>query len=146
MPVAILAAMVTMLVVDASVALKFVTEEPGREAAQALLAAPDPLIAPDWMLAEAASGLARKVLVHGLPRANAEASLSALPQFFSRLHPTLGLLDSSLDLSLRLGHPFYDCLYLALALREAATLITADKKLEKAARRQGFAAQVRLLG
>lgn len=134
-----------MLVVDASVALKFVTEEPGSDAAMRLLAMPDPLIAPDWVLAESASGLAKKVLANGFPKASAEASLAALPQFFSRLHATIDLLEPSLDLSLRLGHAFYDCLYLALALREGATLITADMKFEKAARRGGFAAQVRAL-
>lgn len=135
-----------MLVVDASVALKFVTQEQGTELALALLAASDPLIAPDWVLIECASGLAKKVLASGLPRGQAEANFAALPAFFSRLHSTVELLDSSLDLSLRLGHAVYDCLYLALALREEATLITADRKFGTAARRGGFASQVRVLG
>jgi predicted nucleic acid-binding protein len=134
-----------MLVVDASVALKFITEEPKSADARTLLAAPDPLIAPDWMLAECASGLAKKVGANGLSKASAEAGLAALPQFFFRLHPTLELLGPSLDLSVRLGHALYDCLYLALALREEATLITADLKFEKAARRGGFAAHVHAL-
>lgn len=135
-----------MLVIDASVALKFVTEEPDTVAAKALLADPDPLIAPDWVLAECASGLAKKVLNNGLLEASAAASLDALPQFFARLHPTVALLDMSFDLSLRLGHAFYDCIYLALALREDEILITADAKFVKAARRGGFGSQVRLLG
>jgi predicted nucleic acid-binding protein len=136
----------TMLVVDASVALKFVTEEPGKNFALALLAAPDPLIAPDWVLAESANGLARKVLASGLAQAQAEAGLAALPQFFSRLHPTVELLDASFGLSIRLGHAFYDCLYLALALREGAMLITADLKFANSARRAGFSSEVRRLG
>jgi predicted nucleic acid-binding protein len=135
-----------MLVVDASVALKFITQEPGSETAMALLAAPDPLIAPDWVLAESASGLAKKVRANGLSQASAEAGFAALRQFFSELHATVELLDSSLDLSIHLDHAFYDCLYLALALREKATMITADVKFATAARRGGFAAQVRLLG
>lgn len=135
-----------MLVVDASVALKFVTQEPGNDAASALLAAPDPLIAPDWLLVECASGLAKKVLTSGLSQPQAEESFAALPKFFSRLHSAVELVESSLDLSLRLRHAVYDCLYLALALREDATLITADAKFEKAARRGGFASRIRLLG
>ncbi len=146
MPAAIWAAPLTMLVVDASVALKFVTQEPGSDAAGALLASPDPLIAPDWVLAECASALAKKVLTSRLPQAQAEASFAALPEFFSRLHSTVELLGSSLDLSFRLGHAVYDCLYLALALREEAMLITADMTFGKAARRGGFASQIRLLG
>ena len=135
-----------MLVVDASVALKFVTREPGSDRALALLAAPDPLIAPDWLLVECASGLVKKVLASGLPQSRAEAGFGALPKFFSRLYPALDLLDAALDLSLRLRHAVYDCLYLALALREEAVLITADVRFEKAARRGGFGSQVRLLG
>jgi predicted nucleic acid-binding protein len=146
MAVAIRKARTTMLVVDASVALKFVTAEPGIEAAAELLKAPDPLIAPDWLLVECANGLAKKVLNNRLPQTEASASLVALPEFFARLHPTIALLDSSFALSLRIGHPLYDCLYLALALREGATVITADLKFETAARRSGFGAQVRLLG
>ncbi|HEV2816943.1 MAG TPA: type II toxin-antitoxin system VapC family toxin [Allosphingosinicella sp.] len=134
-----------MLVVDASVAIKFVTEESGSAAAVALLASPDPLIAPDWVLAESASGLARKVLLNGLPLATAEAALAALPRFFSQLHPAVELLDSSFDLSFKLRHAFYDCLYLALALRDEAMLVTADAKFEKAARRGGFGSRIRLL-
>jgi predicted nucleic acid-binding protein len=135
-----------MLVLDASVALKFVTEESGADAAKALLVVPDPLIAPDWILAECASGLAKKVLSNGLPQAKAAASFAALPLFFSRLYPTVALLDMSLDLSIRLKHAFYDCLYLALALREDSILITADVRFQKAARRGGFGSRVRLLG
>ena len=135
-----------MLVVDASVALKFVTQELGAAEAAAILAAPDPLIGPDWVLLECASGLAKKVLMNGLPQAKAEASMAALPTFFSRLYPSVALLDSSLELSVRLGHAIYDCLYLALALREDVALITADKKFENAACRGGFASQIRLLG
>lgn len=135
-----------MLVVDASVAIKFVTEEQGSDAAATLLAAPDILIAPDWVLAESANGLARKVVTGALPQAAAEAALAALPVFFSKLHPTEELLAPSLDLSIELGHAFYDCLYLALALREGAILVTADAKFEKAARQGGYAAHVRLAG
>jgi predicted nucleic acid-binding protein len=135
-----------MLVVDASVALKFVTQEPGNDAALALLAAPDPLIAPDWLLVECASGLSKKVLASGLPQSQAVTSFAALPEFFSRLHPASELMGSSLDLSFQLRHAVYDCLYLALALREDAMLITADMKFEKVARRGGFGSRVRLLG
>jgi predicted nucleic acid-binding protein len=35
----------------------------------------------------------------------------------------------ALALACHLDHPVYDCLYLALARREAAVLLTADQKL-----------------
>jgi predicted nucleic acid-binding protein len=39
----------------------------------------------------------------------------------------------ALALACHLDHPVYDCLYLALARREAAQLLTADQRLEKLA-------------
>ncbi|WP_254987446.1 hypothetical protein [Cyanobium sp. ATX 6E8] len=38
-------------------------------------------------------------------------------------------------LAFHLDHPFYDCLYLALARREAAVLVTADQRLQQLAAR-----------
>ena len=35
----------------------------------------------------------------------------------------------ALALACHLNHPVYDCLYLALARREAAAVLTADKRL-----------------
>jgi predicted nucleic acid-binding protein len=134
-----------MLVVDASVALKFVVEEVGTDDAIALIREGEPLVAPDWMLAECASGLAKKVLFSSMPRAAAEAGFHSLPAFFSRLFPTPPLLDSALNLSIRLSLPLYDCLYLALALREQAEVITADRNFVEAAGRAGHGETVRLL-
>ena len=34
-----------------------------------------------------------------------------------------------MDLARRLGHPVYDCVYLALAEREDAAFVTADQRL-----------------
>ncbi|WP_324750152.1 type II toxin-antitoxin system VapC family toxin [Sphingomonas sp. LY54] len=49
------------IVVDASVALKLVTPEAGTAEEQALLERSEERIAPDWMLVEAAGGLANKM-------------------------------------------------------------------------------------
>lgn len=39
----------------------------------------------------------------------------------------------ALALACHLNHPVYDCLYLALARREAALLLTADQRLKRLA-------------
>jgi predicted nucleic acid-binding protein len=135
-----------MLVIDASVAVKFVTEEPGSAEAYDIIIGPDPLIAPDWVLAECANALGKKVLNDQLSRNRAETSFAELPRFFIRLFGTGSLLEAGFRLALDINYAVYDCLYLALALREEATMITADAKFAKAARRGGFAAQVRVLG
>ena len=49
-----------------------------------------------------------------------------------------GLLSSALAIAIEQNHPIYDCLYLALALRENASLVTADRKLASLAGRMGL--------
>ena len=45
------------------------------------------------------------------------------------------LADEALRIAVAINHPAYDCFYLALARREAAPLVTADKRLAAAAQR-----------
>ena len=52
-----------------------------------------------------------------------------------RVEPDRHLQAEALALACHLDHPVYDCLYLALARREAATLITADRRLQQLAAR-----------
>lgn len=127
------------IVVDASVSLKLVTLEPGTREAQALLDRGEERIAPDWMLAEAASGLANKVRSERLDRRAAQRSLAALPAFIDRFVDAAPLLDRAMELAAELDHPLYDCLYLLIAIDEEGVVITADHGLLKAARRGGFA-------
>ena len=53
-----------------------------------------------------------------------------------QIEPDRHLQVEALAMACHLNHPVYDCLYLALAPREAATLLTADRRL------QSLAAQV----
>lgn len=133
------------LVVDASVAVKFVLRETGTEAARHLLAIPDPLIAPDWLLAEAASAMWKKVKRSELLAVHAERNLELLPEFFERLHPSRSLVTDAFAWSLRLRHPVYDCVYLALALREDCRIVTADEKFYGALVKGGIEDQASLL-
>jgi predicted nucleic acid-binding protein len=133
------------LVVDASVAVKFVVREAGSDDAQQLLSIPDPLIAPDWLLAEAASAMWKKVQRSELLFVHAERNLDLLPSFFEKLHPSAKLVAEAFRWSVRLRHPVYDCVYLALALREECSVVTADEKFHRVLLRGGFEEQARLL-
>lgn len=133
------------LVVDASVAVKWVVREAGNEAARALFDRPDPLIAPDWLLVEAASTFWKKVKASELLEIHAERHLEELPEYFARLYPSHALAMDAMKLSFRMKHPTYDCLYLALAQRESVSLVTADRKFWNAAKRAGLDGQVELL-
>lgn len=134
------------LVVDASVAIKWVVAENDNDAARALFDLPDPLIAPDWLLMEAASTFWKKVKRSELLELHALDHLRELPDYFSRLFASSPLIDTALDLSFRLRHPVYDCLYLALAQQQSCQLVTADTKFFAAASAAGFEKEMRLLG
>jgi predicted nucleic acid-binding protein len=134
-----------VFVIDASVAVKFVADEPGSDAAMAYVTASQTLIAPDWVLVEAASALWNKVQAGAIDRNGAEAGLAAVPEFFQHLFGTLDLLQRGYALALDLDHAVYDCLYLALAMAEEAVLITADKKFVTTIQRRGLGQHVRLL-
>ena len=120
------------LVVDASIAVKFLVREPGNDQARRLLAIPDPLIAPDWLLAEAANTFWKKVKRSELLVAHAERHLRDLPKFFETLYPAIDLAADAFRWSIRLRHSFYDCIYLALAEREGCKLVTAAEKFAAA--------------
>lgn len=131
-----------MLVVDASVAVKFVAPEPDSALAETLITAPDPLVAPDWMLVEVAHALRRKQVEEGLGRAEAAAGLATIADFFDDLPASRDLIAGAYQLSVRLEHAVYDCVYLELALREHSVLVTADNKFVNAARRAGLGASI----
>ena len=132
------------IVLDASVALKLVVREPGTPEAQALVL-DEERIAPDWMLAEVASGLANKMRYESVGAAQGQAALAAMPRFVDRLYPTQPLLPDAVTLAVRLEHALYDCLYLVLAISESCRVVTADRNFHKVAVRSGFSAQVELL-
>ena len=114
------------LVVDASVALKWVLAEPGQAAADALL--DEDLIAPSLWLLEAANALWRRNLRGELSVAEAQERLSELFNAPVTAIPIEEDLTAAANLAQRLGHPVYDCLYLALALREQTQVVTADRR------------------
>ena len=115
------------LVVDASVAVKFLVREHDIDHARTLITSPQVLIAPDWLLIEAASTFWKKVKRSELLAVHAERHMDDLPLFFGKLFSSAELAAEALKLALRLKHSVYDCLYLALAIRENTRLVTADE-------------------
>jgi predicted nucleic acid-binding protein len=134
----------SVLVVDASVALKWVVEEDGSEAAAALAA--QPLAAPTLLLVECANVLWVKLRRGELTPSETVERWRALCEAPVELVPATGLLDHALDLAIQLAQTVYDCLYLALAIHLDSQLVTADRRLAEASRREpGLSGRVRLL-
>ena len=116
------------MVVDASLVVQVATEEPGSAAVDSFLDG-RLLIAPELLMAEVGNALWRKVRLGNLTPALARQILPRLRQWIDPLVPLAGLEAQALDLALRRDHPVYDCLYVALAIREAVPLATGDRRL-----------------
>jgi predicted nucleic acid-binding protein len=136
--------MMAAAVVDASVAVKWVMEEPGSDRARLLSSVR--LEAPDLLPIECANILWKKVQLGDLGEDGAAVRLALLLRAPITLADSRNLLEAALQLSLDLKHPVYDCLYLALAAERDVPLVTADRKLAAAVRkRRKLAAQVQHL-
>lgn len=134
-----------MIVVDASVVIKLVTREPGAYAALARIVAEEERWAPGWMRLEVANALARKVRDDGLPFTTANAALAAVEHYVTNTVDSIGLLDETFALALRIRHAMYDCLYLALALRYDSIVVTHDVGFVRACKQAGLTGNVELL-
>lgn len=118
-----------LVVVDASVAVKWVLDEPGSAWARALPGSGAQLLAPDLLPTECGSVLWRMARTGRIDPA-------MLERFWSRIGATPLMTcgtgwreaDAAMRLAMRLDHPIYDCLYLALALERGAALATADRR------------------
>ena len=124
--------------VDASVAVKWVVDEPGSAEAASLLDRPIVWHAPRLMVVEVAAAIRRKIAGREL---GAESGLGALAALLDavregsiRLADDETLAPNALLLSIELAHKVPDCLYLALAEREGCALSTADARLARLAR------------
>jgi predicted nucleic acid-binding protein len=133
------------VVIDASVAIKWVCDETGSDRALSLLTG-EPLVAPSLWLVEAANALWRRRKLGELTRSQIEARLEALKDAPVRSIDTERLVEPSLRLADDLGHPVYDCLYLATAIELDTHVVTADRRFEKiVGRRSALKQRLRLL-
>lgn len=117
-------------VIDAAVAVKWFIKEKRSEAAIEILSSGALLYAPQLILIEVGATFMKKVRRQEI---NADFARSAERTFRQRatsglltLWPDETLLPDAIELSLQLAHPLYDCLYLALAQRVDAPLVTPD--------------------
>lgn len=118
--------------VDASVAVKWFVAEPRHEEAYLLRGRRIARYAPTFLPVECANVLWKKVR---------RGELDDLTPYFREVEnlrevlsfrDTEDLLAEAARLALELGHPVYDCLYIACAQRTHSTLVTDDRRLARA--------------
>lgn len=118
-----------MIIVDASVAMKWFVAEDGHIEARRLQAVFTRLAAPDFLLIEVANIAWKKARRGELPLATASAIVTDLRASPLRLIEAGTLIEAALALSLEIDHPVYDCLYLAAAVQLDGVCLTADQRL-----------------
>ena len=116
-------------VVDASIAIKWVIPEVLSERADRVRTGDDDVLAPDLLFVEVAHALWRKTAAREITAREADDAFALIGESGLAVHPTAPLLPRAMAVARRLDHPVYDCVYLALAERERATLVTADHRL-----------------
>lgn len=118
-------------VVDASVAFAWFVAVPGSEQAALLLEYPAKplLLAPDLVLVELLNAAWKSLRLGAITTAQFDWLAHRAAEPFSALFPAQALLGRARHWCSLLDHPAYDCLYIALAEQQNATLITADQRL-----------------
>jgi predicted nucleic acid-binding protein len=126
----------TGYVVDASVAVKWLVQEQHSEEAARLLDPDITLIAPELLFAEASNALWAMCRRGDISKSDFAEAISvlkaapvAVPVSMRQLAEMAGRLAIDLD------HPVYDCVYLALAMREDCPVVTADRRFHEAVRK-----------
>lgn len=116
------------LIIDASVAMKWILPEEFSEQAITLLDSEDELYAPEFLLIEIANALWRKCLGGELVVADAKLALSEMQILIPDMEERSDLLPTAVEMAVALEHPVYDCVYLALAHQVDGMVITADRR------------------
>ena len=119
-------------VLDSSAAIQWVLPE--KDSAKAIRLRDDyhnaahELLAPDIFPAEMINALTKAERTNRIGVGDARVLYSSIIADAPALHPYLPLLDRAGEVASRFRVALYDCLYLALAEREACELVTADTR------------------
>jgi predicted nucleic acid-binding protein len=123
------------LVIDASVAVKWVVPENDSDKAEFLL--DQALVAPDLLFAECANILWKKVRRGEVTKEEAEIAAQTLEQADLTVVSARAYTARAAALAIELDHPAYDGMYLAVAEALGLRLVTADDRLVRKARQAG---------
>ena len=119
------------LVVDASVAVKWLIVEEDSLDARGLLD-DEELHAPRLLVSEVANAVWRKVRLDQVDRAAAGQLVATMPDMPVRWHADETICADAIRLAITHDRPVYDLMYLALAQRLGARVVTADQRLVNA--------------
>jgi predicted nucleic acid-binding protein len=133
------------LIVDASVAFKWFVNEPDSATALGVRSSDRDLIAPELVVSEVCNSAWKSFRRGELTVAQCDIVATNVAAAFARLASHVQLAKRAMAIATDLSHPVYDCLYLSLAERERAVVVTADKRLAGKVQGTPYATLVRHL-
>ena len=125
-----------MIVVDASLATKWLVEEADHDRAlQFLSLFRTEIAAPDLLLSEVSSAIVRRANARDFTTSDAVERIAEWALLWGRgpiakYRLTAHLIAEAAQIALGLGHPLADCIYLALAIDLDCDLATCDAKFQ----------------
>ncbi|TVQ33126.1 MAG: PIN domain-containing protein [Phycisphaeraceae bacterium] len=141
------------LVVDASVVAKLYFPETLSDRAESVLLARTrgrvrrpTLLAPDLLYAELANVVWKRRRRGDIDMEEARSVIDEALALPIVAFPSVELSARALELAMETDRSVYDCLYLAVAIAERATLVTADERFANALQDGPFAGRVRWIG
>ncbi len=129
-----------MIVIDASVAVKWVVVEPGHELALALALSSLAFAAPSVFVPELVNVLRKKLIRREISAEQAKEATAKAIGLIRQFVDINAMSDDLMALSIALNHPAYDCCYILAAKQTGMALVTADGALERKAREAGVRA------
>jgi len=123
--------MITVL--DTSAAIEIVLSRDPTNQLNKVVREADWVIAPTLFISEVTNVFWKYQKFANHPYANCEKSIEQAISLPDEYFNELDLYREAFKLGCTLDHPIYDVLYLVLARRHSATLLTMDKKLRAAA-------------
>ncbi len=129
----------TGYVVDASIVVKWLVAEQWSDESSRLLEAGVTLIAPELLFAEAANALWALHRRGDFTREDLAEATDVLKSAPVGVPVSMRrLAAAAMRLAIDLGHPAYDCFYLALAIQEQYPVITADVRFHDKVRQHPY--------
>lgn len=120
------------LIIDASTAVKWFLPERDADRARSLLDSKHRLIAPDLLWIEVASVVWKVARRGAISDDEAQQIIADAAAFPVETVESFPLLPEALRIATEADRTVYDSLYVALAAREGAAMVTADERLVNA--------------
>ncbi|MBT3330756.1 MAG: type II toxin-antitoxin system VapC family toxin [Rhodospirillaceae bacterium] len=130
------------LVIDASIVVNVIIPQQLTDSAVLWMARPIAKLAPEFLRIEVANALWKSEAAGLLNTDQADRAWRNLDESGIRLVPDNDHLDRARSIARGLRHSIYDCLYLAVAEANEATLLTANRRLYRLAKDHGESVQV----